>query len=276
MSARPEQGSALAEAMISLALTGLILSAVLPAVLQARRMGTAAGRRAQLGDSGRLAGWRLGEDLRRAGFGLAGLLPAISLQNGGQEILIRYLEGGFAGGRPLTSPALAGDDLVQVTTTEGVKPGDACVLQDRRGGVHLLEIAAVDGGARTLRAMGPLPRSFHAAEGAQVQRVVQRRWWLEGTNLRRDDQIAVEPVTGLSLSSWAKAEAAQAVTWAVDSGPVDLPPVAAGLLAVRLRLSERPTTEISGPAPAMPGLNTGWLMRAVNVDDAMSAGSSMP
>ena len=271
-----EEGSALAEALVSLAITGIVLSAVLPAVLQARRMGTAAGQRAHLGDSGRLAGWRLAEDLRRAGFGLAGRLPAVTMENGGHDVLIRFLEGGFAGGRALTATAVAGEDLVAVSATGGVKPGDTCLLHDRRGGFHLLEIAAVDAGTGTLQFTVPLHRSFHPADGAQVQRVVQRRWSLQNSALLRDQQIAAEASAGLELSSWAAAEAALAAAWVMDSGTVELAPAAAGLLAVRLRLGEAAPGIGPGAGSATPGLDLAWLVRAVNVDTAMVSGSSLP
>ena len=276
MTGPAEQGSALAEALVSLALTGMILAAVLPAVLQARRMGHAAGRRAQLGDSGRLSGWRLAGDLRRAGFGLGGRLPAITLENGGNEILIRYLEGGFNGGQALTATLRSGEDLLHVAATDGVKIGDTCLLADRLGGFHFLEVAAVDRNERTLQATAPVPRPFLPGAGARVQRVVQRRWWVEGDGLRRDSQPAVEPVVELSLSSWEPALTAQAAAWAVGSGTVELPPEEPGLLAVRLLLGGAPPAGGPRQGTATPGLAMSWLVRAVNMDPLMPAGSSLP
>jgi hypothetical protein len=273
---RAERGSVLSEALVSLALTGLILAAVLPAVTQARDIGAAASRKAQLGDGGRLAGRRMAEDLRRAGFGLAGHLPGITLHREGEEVIIQFLENGFRGGQSLTSAVAAGGDLVPVAALGGLKPGDRCLIADRQGQSQLVEVAAVNPDERQLHLAEPLSLPFSPEQGARVSKVVERRWLLEEGGLHRDGQAALTPVRGLQVWSWPTTRSSEALTWALARVAVEPPPPTPGVVTVRLDIGEAASRPRPGRGSAAPVLDLAWLIRPVNMDPTMVAARSMP
>ncbi|MCZ6599685.1 MAG: hypothetical protein O7A07_02475 [Acidobacteria bacterium] len=268
-----EAGAALADALVSLALTVTVLAAVLPAVLGADRIAGAASRRAVLADGGRLVGRRLTDDLRRAGFGLAGRLPGVVVEEGGGAVDIQYLAGGFQGGTPLTSTAPAGGTRVGVKAVGGFGVGDPVVLVDRQGGFATASVVAWDVSAGWLELSPALARAFGPGEGGRVYRLVRRRWWLDGRLLRRDGQPAMDGVAFLGLATWSTGEAAEALAWVLDAAGE---PGTSAPEVVAIRMSVAAESSGVGPKVAVPDLHLGLLLRAANAAPSMAAGSALP
>ena len=268
-----EAGVALADALVSLALTVTVLAAVLPVVLGADRIAGAASRRSVLADGGRLVGRRMADDLRRAGFGLAGRLPGVVVEGGGGAVDIQYLEGGFQGGTPLTSIVPAGETRVWVRAVGGFGVGDPVVLVDRQGGFATARVVARDAGAGWIELSPALARAFGPGEGGRVYRLVHRRWWLDGRLLRRDGQPAMDAVASLGFATWRIDEAVNALAWILDARG-EPGTSAPEIVALRLTVAEQGRGV--GPKVAVPDLHVGLLLRAANSAPSMAAGSALP
>ena len=268
-----EAGAALADALVSLGLTVTVLAAVLPAVLGADRIAGAASRRAVLADGGRLVGRRMADDLRRAGFGLAGRLPGVVVEEGGGAVDIQYLEGGFQGGVPMTASTPAGGTRVEVSAVGDFGVGDPIVLLDRQGGFATAWVAARDVSDGWLEVNPALARAFSPGEGGRVYRLVRRRWWLDGRLLRRDGQPAMDAVASLGLATWGTGQAQDALAWVLDAAG-EPGTSAPEVVAVRLTVAEE--RRGVGPRVAVPDLRLGLLLRAANMAPPMAAGSALP
>lgn len=268
-----ESGAALADALVSLALTVTVLAAVLPAVLGADRIAGAASRRAVLADGGRLVARRLTDDLRRAGFGLAGRLPGVVVEPGGAAVEIQFLEGGFQGGVPLTAAALAGDTRIEVSAAGGFRAGDPIILLDREGGFTEARVEARDAGAGWLELSPALARAIGPAAGGRVYHLVRRRWWLDGRLLRRDGQPAMDAVVSLGLGTWSAGEVEDALAWMLDDAGE---PGTSAPEVVAFRFTVAEERGGVGPQAAVPELHLGLLLRAANTAPFMVAGSALP
>ena len=268
-----EAGVALADALVSLALTVTVLAAVLPVVLGADRIAGAASRRAVLADGGRLVGHRLAADLRRAGFGLAGRLPGVVVGDGGGAVDIQYLEGGFEGGTSLADSAPAGGTRVQVDAVGGFSVGDPVVLVDREGGFATASVVARDVSAGWLELSPALARAFSPGAGGRVYRLVRLRWWLDGRLLRRDGQPAMDGVASMGLATWSTGEAATALAWVLNAAG-EPGTGAPEVVAIRLTVAEE--SRRVGPRIAVPDLDLGLLLRVANTAPSMVAGSALP
>ncbi len=195
------------EALVALALGGLMFAMALPAVLTARSVGAAAAHRAGLLDAGRLISHRLRDDLWRAGFGLGGMMPAVTLGQSPPVLRLHFLEGGFEGGRPLAAAVSAGERHISLMHLAGLKVGDTVMLQDRWRRGEAGQVVSIDQGARTISLAGGLALGFSPEQGAAVWRVVRRRWHVEAGLLRRDGQPALDAVSGFFMQGHEPARA---------------------------------------------------------------------
>ncbi|MFQ5768504.1 MAG: PilW family protein [Acidobacteriota bacterium] len=266
-----ERGGSLLEGLVSLALVLVIMAGVLPLLSSSRRIQVEMAWAGEHLQAARNATWRLQRDIRRAGFGCAGDLEAVSLSADGQVLELVHLEGGFTGGTALKATA-AGQKRLAFSGPSGLKLGNQILIRDRSGRRFLSSVEGQVKSRNEVMLGDPLPFPVGSPHGSRIYRVKRERWRLEGTSLERNGQILVTGVRQGRFLSSTQAE-----------GPIDrplspllraaaLPP---HLLGIRWQISVVPT----GTPWARPGrwdrFTPAWRMQEMRESIARN-GSPLP
>lgn len=276
-----EAGSSLLEALLSLALTLMVLVMALPVLSWSRSLAADASRLALESEGAQLTALRLLRDVRRAGFGLPAGESALSVDAENGSILLAFLDGGFHGGYAVIEPAPAGQTFLLLAAAGDLREGDEVALRDGWGRAFRTWVADRESEILRVHLSDPLPFPALPEAGARLYRVRRREWHLDGDGLRRDGQPALDPPVGLAAATVEAASWESGLRWALAEGEGERPPGGAGgLLAAVLAVGgpTSPPAGILGPGDVRPRRRAliPLLGRVRNHDRVRSSGSPLP
>jgi len=276
-----ESGFSLLEALLSLALSLVVLAVALPVLSWSRSLAADASRQALESEGAHLTALRLLRDVRRAGFGLPAGESALRIDPEEGSIHLAFLDGGFDGGYAVIEPAPAGQTFLHLATVGELREGDEVALRDRLGRAFRTRVADRESALLRVHLSDPLPFPALPEAGARLYRVRRREWHLDGDGLRRDGQPALDPPVGLAAATVEAASWESGLRWILAEGKGERPPGGDGELLAAVLVVGGPTgpsNGILGPGDVRPRRRAliPFLGRVRNHLRIRSSGSPLP